>query len=205
VIKVINIAIGIVIVALVLVTGGLVYSYLKPGSEAGSKLDYDLEQWQAEVDAKPDSAVAHANLGATYMERGETDAGIRELKIAVDLAPEGYTYLFQLGLAYEQTGDAGGALDLYKRALELYPIGEKYPVSYQIANVYLQQGDLAAARDYIQQSLADNDGIWNAHYLLGEILEKSGDIAGARAQYQEAAKYNPTDLNLQQALVRTSA
>jgi Tfp pilus assembly protein PilF len=204
VIKVINIAIGIVIVALVIVTGGLVYSYIRPGSDVSSKLDYDLEKWQAEVNAAPDDPLARANLGVTYMDKGDTEAGIRELKAAVDLAPSGYTYMTQLGLAYVKAGDATSALEMFKRAIELYPKGEKYSVSFQIANVYWEQGDLAAAKDYIQQSLADNNGIWNAHYLLGQILEKEGDPVKARQEYQEAAKYNPTDAELQQALQRVS-
>lgn len=204
--KLINITMGIVIVAVVVVAGLLVYLYMRPGSEINNRLDYDQEQWQEKVNAAPNDPLPHANLGAVYLEKGDSEAAIRKLRLAVDMAPSGYTYIFyQLGLAYSMAGDTSSAVDNFKRALELYPAGEKYPVSFQIAQIYWDQGDLPAARDYVQQSLADNNGIWNAHYLLGQILEKEGDMTKARVEYQEAAKYNTNDEELQRALKRVSA
>jgi tetratricopeptide (TPR) repeat protein len=44
--------------------------------------------------------------------------------------------------------------------------------------------------------------LWAAHWRLGQIFEKKGDPAGARAEYQAALKLNPIQPQLLEALQR---
>lgn len=203
--KILNVAIGIVLAAM-LVFGVLVgWSYLKPAEDfVGGKLEKDFEEWQSYVQKEPDDPLGRANLGAVYLEMGDIEKGIQELELAVDLGPEGYTYMFKLGEAYRMAGRNDEAIVMFKQAQEKYPDGEKYLPAYQLAEIYLEQGDLASAKDFAQQAVDGSTGIWNAHYLLGQIYEREGDTAMARQEYEKAARFNPNGKDLQEALARVS-
>lgn len=204
--KLINIIIGLVIIAILAASGILGWSYLHPANDfVGAKIERDLQDWQDYVNNKPDDPLGRANLGAVYLEMGDTEKAIQELQTAVDLSPLpwGYTFRFELGRAYRQAGRYDDALDILLQAIQNYPPNERAPVAFEIAEVYMDKGDVAAAKDYAQQSIKMNDTIWNSHYLLGRILEQEGDLEGAKAQYEWAAKFS-NDPALQEALARVS-
>lgn len=203
--KVINIIMGIIIIAVVAAGGALAYVYMRPSSAVSSKLDWDLKKWQEQVNERPDDPLARANLGLVYLDMGKAEEAIKELETAVELAPEGYTYIYSLGRAYRDSGQADLALEKFLQCMELYPAGEKFPIAFKIAEIYLEKGDTAAAKDYVQQSIADNELTWNSRYMFGQILEQEGDLVKAREQYDIASKLNPGNTELEEALKRVSA
>lgn len=202
--KLLNIIIGIVLVAVLAVGGLLGWSYLRPADDfVGTKLDKDLKDWQEYVDQKPDDPLGWANLGAIHLDMGDTDKAIEELLIAVDLAPEGYTYRFKLGQAYREAGRNTEAVETMVQALDNFPPGERAMITFELAEIYWDVGDLASAKDFTQQSIQVDDTIWNSHYLMGQILEKEGDMTGAKSEYENAARFS-SDPVIQQALERVS-
>ncbi|MHB9054000.1 MAG: tetratricopeptide repeat protein [Thermoleophilia bacterium] len=201
--KILNIAIGIAALAL-LVTGGILgYLHFRP-SDNPSSLDRTLQKWQQAVDADPGNSLLRANLGATYLDMGDTDNAIKELHLALDQEPDSFTYMFKLGMAYRQAGQMDNAIGMFQGSADRNPKTEKYASLYEVANTYLMEGDLGQAKDYCQQSIDDNDMIWNSHYLMGQLLEKDGDTGGARTQYETAIKFNPDEPSLREALQRVS-
>lgn len=200
--RILNIAIGIAAVALLVTGAVLAYMHFRPSEP--TSMDRTLAQWQQAVKDDPGNSLIRANLGATYLDMGDYDAAIKELKLALDQEPASFTYMFRLGFAYRGAEQLDEAIGAFLGSAELTPKTEKYPALFEAANTYMMKGDIAAAKDYAQQSIADNDMIWNSHYLLGQILEQEGDKAGAKEQYEAAAKFNPTDAALQEALQRVS-
>ena len=201
--RILNIAIGVAAVAL-LVTGGiLAYLHFRP-ADTPSALDRTLQKWQQAVDADPGNSLLRANLGAAYLDMGDTDNAIKELRFALDQEPDSFTYMFKLGMAYRQAGQLDEAIGMFQGSADRNPKSEKYSSLYEIASTYMMKGDLEQAKDFAQQSIDDNDMIWNSHYLMGQILEKEGDSDGARSQYETAVKFNPDDKSLQEALQRVS-
>jgi tetratricopeptide (TPR) repeat protein len=67
------------------------------------------------------------------------------------------------------------AVTYYDAASELLQAGRDYPVAMQYVKTYLASG-----------SLVEDAPAFRAHYLLGQIYEKSGDKAKASAEYQAA-------------------
>ncbi|MHB8793401.1 MAG: tetratricopeptide repeat protein [Thermoleophilia bacterium] len=200
--KIINIAIGLVAIALLITGATLAYLHFRPSEP--TSMDRTLEKWQQAVKDDPGNSLVRANLGATYLDMGDYDAAIKELKLALDQQPESFTYMFRLGFAYRGAEQYDEAIGMFLGSAERTPPTEKYPALFEAANTYMMKGDVASAKDYVQQSIADNDMIWNSHSLLGQILEQEGDTAGAKVQYEAAAKFNPTDAALQEALQRVS-
>jgi tetratricopeptide (TPR) repeat protein len=66
----------------------------------------------------------------------------------------------------------------------------------------LDQGEAALRKYLAAQTGEDLPPRWAAHWRLGLILEKKGDVAGARAEYAEALKLNPTQPQLVEAARR---
>ena len=68
----------------------------------------------------------------------------------------------------------------------------------------LDQGE-AALRKFLTAPPAENlPPQWAAHWRLGLIIEKKGDLAGARAEYDAALKLNPTQPQLLEASRRVN-
>lgn len=203
--KIINMAIGAVLVAIVAGVGMLAYLQMRTDPNANSVLERDREKWQQQVDENPSNHLARANLGAIYLDMGDTDQAIKELTISLDQEPESFTYMSKLGDAYMKDGNYDAAIGLFLRSADLLPTGEKYSGYYKAAEASLAKGDNSAAKDFAEKSVADSDLIWNSHMLLGGIYEQEGDLTRARDEYQKAAKFNPYDKELQDAITRVTA
>ena len=65
------------------------------------------------------------------------------------------------------------AVTYYDAASELLHAGRNFPAATQYVNKYLSSG-----------ALVEDAPAFRAHYLLGQIYEKSGDKAKASAEYQ---------------------
>jgi len=202
--KFLNIAIGLVVLAIVVTGTILAYLHFRTNDEDLSSLERTQLKWEQAVKDDPDNSLLRANLGATYLDMGKNEEAIRELRLALDQEPGSFTYMFRLGFAYRQAGDLESAVSMFLDSAERTTRTEKYPALFEAANTYMLMGDKAAAKDYVQRSISDNDMIWNSHQLLGQLLEQEGDKAGAKAQYEAAARFNPTDPALQEALKRVS-
>ncbi|GBE58264.1 bacteriophage N4 receptor, outer membrane subunit [bacterium BMS3Abin01] len=202
--RLINYLIIFLLVALVAAGGSAAYIYFIKGEPVDPTLERSLETWKQAVIDDPADALARANLGATYLDMGRTKDATRELEAALEIAPDSFAYTYKLGFAYRDNGDYDKAIDMFVRSAELTPEGEKYTALYEAAATARMKGDMEAAKGYAGQSIDDNDMIWNSHLLLGQLYEEEGDLEGARKEYQAAARFNPGNEELQQAIARVS-
>jgi tetratricopeptide (TPR) repeat protein len=202
--RLINYLIIFLAVALVVAGSVAVYVYFIKGEPVDPTLERSLETWKQAVADDPADALARANLGATYLDMGRLDDAIRELKAAVDIAPDSFAYTYKLGFAYRQNGDYDLALSMFTHSADVTPEGEKYTALYEAAATARMAGDNEAAKEYARQSIADNDTIWNSHVMLGELYEEEGNLEEAKKEYEAAARFNPYNEELQQALDRVS-
>ncbi len=202
--RIINYLIIILIVALVAVGGVMAYMYIWHKGPVDPTLTRALESWKQAVKDDPSNSLARANLGATYLDMGEVDDAIEQLEIALEMDPGNLSYTLKLGEAYREKGDLDRALELFIQSADQTPESEKYVPYYEAAVTAREKGDQVAAMDYATRSVEDNDMIWNSHLLLGELYESEGNLEKAREQYNAAARFNPTDEELQQAIERVS-
>ncbi len=106
--------------------------------------DPKLRALRAEIARNPDSAVAHANLGARYYETRRPRQAIRELERALELEPEHRIFLANLGRGYTSAGQLERGARALARAAELDP--HSFVTHYHLARVQLERGDLEGAR-----------------------------------------------------------
>ena len=93
---------------------------------------------QRSVRAKPDFAKAHAELGKIYLQDGETDRGIRELRLAIRLDPKDRVALQQLTVALFGLGQVEDAKQLAAQLREILQReheDEKHRNSFRLAKL----------------------------------------------------------------------
>ena len=107
------------------------------------------------AEINPDDGEAHINLGHLLYEEGQFRSAIDELNRGLQGSPESAAGNFFLGSAYFKLHEAERAEPLLKKACALDP-QHMAPAHLQLANLYLQRHDYAAARTQLQAYLQSN-------------------------------------------------
>jgi tetratricopeptide (TPR) repeat protein len=170
----------------------LQFYLLAPGIMGGSV--EEAKKQAAEI-AKRDAArgaVAHANVA---MHEKDVAGAIRLLEAALAKTPADARLRLSLGQIFateERWNDAFAAYDAilagdggHRGAL--YQIGRTAALSGQ----RLEQGKAALERFIAGSPGPEEPPLANAHYRLGMVLERQGNKAAARAEYQAALRLDP--------------
>jgi serine/threonine-protein kinase len=144
---------------------------------------------RAAVAARPQSALAHYNLGAALKAKGDVSGAIISYKKALDLDPKYAPAHTNLGGALGEQKDMGEALSHLKKALDLDP---QYAPAHNNLGVVLQaQGDLKGASVCYTKALTLEPNYALAHYNLGDVLFHQGEVKRAIACLKKALELDP--------------
>jgi tetratricopeptide (TPR) repeat protein len=134
---------------------------------------------------------------------GTEKARAQALEIQKRDEVRGTLALVELSVAEHRFDEAFGTLDdLRRRHPESSAASFQFGRAAAMCGQRLDQG-AAALRQYLATTPDENQPpLWAAHWRLGQILEKSGDTPGARAEYEAALKLNPTQPQLVEAAGR---
>jgi tetratricopeptide (TPR) repeat protein len=165
---------------------GLTYAGLGHDEKANSVL-------VKAVRLKPDLAEARTTLATNLLRLHRNSEAERQFKKAVEIAPKSYDVNHNMGEFYAQAGRLSDATVFLKRAQELNPKAENN--GYDLALAYEQQGKLDDARGQIEALIGFND-VPELHSLLAEIEEKSKNYLASAAQYEQAARMDPSEQNV---------
>ncbi len=136
----------------------------------------------------------HARLqaGANYLERGQVDAAIRELKRALALDPRSAAGHLLLGQAYLGTRSfslVAEAKAELQQALDLDPT--LLWAHFYLAKVYIDQGRYDRAKEELESGLQQRPNVAHFLSLLGETNRKMGHPEAAIQLNQQALKADP--------------
>ena len=123
----------------------------------------------------------------------EAAAVERHLQQAVRAAPGSFEAQHNLGEFYIQQGRLKAAIPPLEKASAIDP--SHYVNGYDLALAYLQLSRLPQAREQIRRLLQVRETA-ELHDLLGEVAEKSGDLAAAAEAYRRAAQMDPSEEHL---------
>jgi tetratricopeptide (TPR) repeat protein len=165
--------------------------------------------YEQAVSLDPENIEARYSLFTYYRQApfiaggGLDKARAQALEIQRRDAVQGILALAELNVAEKKYDDAFVILEDLHRS---HP--ETLAASYQIGRTAamsgqrLDQGE-AALKEYLAHTPDDSDEpLWTAHWRLGQILEKKGDPAAARSEFEAALKLNPTQPQLLEAMRR---
>jgi tetratricopeptide (TPR) repeat protein len=150
------------------------------------RLDEAARLCAAAVALRPQSAVAHNNLGAALFERGEVADAITEYRAALNIDKDYAIAHFNLGNALKQKGDLDGAIAEYRAAIRL---NKDYADPHcNLGNALKQKGDLDGAIAEYHEALKINKDYALAHCNLGAALSDKDQLDEAIAEYRKAIR-----------------
>jgi tetratricopeptide (TPR) repeat protein len=148
--------------------------------------------WQTTINKNPTAWMAHNNLGAVLLQKGQLDDAIQHFQQAIGVKPDEAGAFANLGNALLQKAEFDQAIQQYRKAIELKP-GEA-GVHYNLANALLGTGHIDDAIAEYEVTLTINPNYSDAHNNLGAVLLQKGELDQAIDHYQKALEINPQDV-----------
>jgi Flp pilus assembly protein TadD len=129
-----------------------------------------------------------ASLAGLYGRMGDFDKALALCSDILKKEPDLDSALYNCGNIELMDGHYTEAERLLSRAVVLAP--QDAGSRHFLGRALLGEGRNDEAQRYLRQAVAADPSVWDYHYWMGVSLEKSGDMAGARMQYQEALQLN---------------
>jgi TonB family protein len=164
-----------------------------------------LDYYQKALQADPNNAALHSNLGNLYAEMGKSAEAAAESKKAADLDPahdSSYHHNFDQGQSLYAQKHYNEAAGMYEQALPL-ATGKNIPiVLFRLAiawtkaasietNPYMREQDYARALDYYQKALHADPNSAALHNDLGNLYAEMDKSTDAAAEFTKAADLDP--------------
>lgn len=159
--RIVKIAIGVLVVAIVVVSGALLRFVFSGGRPSAPRTELERVVFSSEeaVRANPNDPAARIKLAAAYLEEKNTRGAMDQAKVAVRLQPDKPDAYYMLGLAQDATGDHAGAVKTLTKAVG---------IKGQLAQFYQ-----------------------DTYVALGQAQEQAGDAKAALASMSKAIDYGP--------------
>jgi tetratricopeptide (TPR) repeat protein len=185
---------------------GLIQFYaMAPGIMGGS---YDKAFAQAAEIKKHDPLMAHRATAFIYTHQKKTDEARNEYLAEVREYPKSARAHIDLGVSYIVEKNFKAANDEFETALKVEPT--YMPVYFRIGQgSAITSSNYAkgeeALRKYLAYTPKENEPPHaRTHYWLGQIFEKQGKKAEAKASFATSLKLNPAQKDVAEALKRVS-
>ncbi|GAB5520162.1 MAG: hypothetical protein RhofKO_24130 [Rhodothermales bacterium] len=131
---------------------------------------------------------------ATFIQQAETarqlQVEITQAEALVQAEPNNLGHQARLAQAYQQAGRIGDALRIYRVLETRAP--NNLPLLNNMANLFIQQGDTAAARQRLDAILARNPAVVEAWINRGFLYRMMNQPTRAQAAWAEARRLNPS-------------
>lgn len=156
--------------------------------------DYFLEVLRRD----PGDVRANTKMGVWYRERGEFEEAKKYLRKAIERLTHDYTRpedceaLYNLGLILKDEGRTEAAMDTLYRAAWGYTYNSS--ANFQLAQLYWKKGDIAMARERINESIAYNGRNVSAMNFKTTLLRHDGDKDGAEKAAAAVLALDPLNM-----------
>lgn len=182
----------------------LIQYYLNaPGFLGGG---VDKARAQAAEIKKRDAARGHLAFATIALSQKDPATAERELKAGVQAAPANPRLRLLLGSLYQEQQKWDAAFETLEALLKADP--DNWDALYQVGRAGALSGKrLDRAEECLKRYFGHKPGpeqapLANAHFRLGQVYEKKGNKAQARAEYQTALKLDPSLKDAKEALAK---
>ena len=155
----------------------------------------DLETlWRATLARNPNSFIAHNNLSALLLAKGQADEALAHAETALQLQPTGPDYALartNRGGALLHKGQADAAIPEFEEALKTQP--DYADAANNLGSAWLQKGEDGPAIAAFRRALEIKPQHVNARYNLGNALLRTGQVQDAIASFEQALSAHPDD------------
>lgn len=163
-----------------------------------------LKIYQRLASADPNDARLQEWQGQTEERLGQHDAALADFRAAAKMAPQNLQFQAALLRMLEQKpGNEAEETQILRTILTIDPADstDAFHLSRLFTGPDAVQKRIALYRDLLKKPLEGSiAGLY--HDQLGDALKASGDLEGARREYEAALTQNPQDIGAKTALVR---
>jgi tetratricopeptide (TPR) repeat protein len=145
------------------------------------------------VQLRPSVTEARTALATNLFALHRTTEAEVQFRKALELQPRSYDANHNLGEFYIQSGKLSDAIPYLRHAQQIDP--GAYNNGYDLALALEQTGEYAEAGEVVHQLVQLRDQA-ELHSLLGEIDEKAHRYMESAAEYERAARMDPSEQNI---------
>jgi tetratricopeptide (TPR) repeat protein len=165
----------------------------------------ELSLWTSAVQACPESAKSHYNLGKALEVVPDLPEAIAEYRVSLRIDPDHADVHTNLGNALAAIGRVPEAIAEYRAAMQIEP--ERVEPRNNLANALVSMGQLPEAISEFRAALRIRPDSAEVHYnLANALLRMPGGLPPAIDEYQTAVRIDPNHAdahaNLGNALAR---
>lgn len=191
---------GLTFVVLLL-GGALLALKLRPEPVPTDALERDVYAWRQATEQRPEDDQAFTGLGLALIQVDREGEALDAFERAIELNDENWVSLMQVGVLVSDD-DPARASELLGRSAEFAPDGSKTLPLVAHGDLLVEQGAMDEARRAYQLAIVDSPFIVESHLGLARVLEETGDLKGALQEYEEAAKFDPGNPEIEAAIER---
>jgi tetratricopeptide (TPR) repeat protein len=145
--------------------------------------------WKTTLRLNPDSWLAHNNIAAINLERGNADEALSHYQKAAQINPRSVEAQFNLGNIFLRKGRADDAITQYQTAVKINP---RYAAAqFNLGAALAQKGRLDDAIAQYQKALQTNPGDARGHLNLALTLLEKGRTSEVAPHFQKALELGP--------------
>ncbi len=150
-----------------------------------------IEELKTALKLDPGNVNVLNSLGVCYGVEGALEAALEAFRDAIRFDPQEVMALYNAGYVHSMLNQTEDALKCYQKA---EATGEDvFEVIFQLGKQYLDQGDLDAAKTYLEKAARLQPESWITYLHLGECCEALHMTDEAVMHYETTVKKNPTD------------
>lgn len=157
--------------------------------QASGRIDEVARQYADVVKFKPESFMAHSNLGNALSKLGHNTEAIGHLQKASQIKPDEAVPYFNLANVLHSQGKFLSAIENYNKALKIDP---DYADAHKNLGITLQgRGQLTEAESHFQKAVRIKPDDASAYLSLGLVAKMQGNQDKAIEDFQKALELNP--------------
>jgi protein O-mannosyl-transferase len=162
------------------------------------QIDYwsdNVRLWSYTLQVTGRNYEAEEDLGEALLTKGEQAEAMPHFYRATEIEPARLRPHMYIAVYDQEHGKLPEAIEQYKQAIGVSQNTSTNAQAYaNMGRAYLQLGDLAKARESLQEAVKLDPQKMDAWFDLGLAKQKSGDLSGAIQAYSEGVKVKPTDI-----------
>jgi tetratricopeptide (TPR) repeat protein len=196
------------VLLILLLLNGVVFAWRLAARRAEPPRDYytyQVQRWEAQLLERPDDPVVWTTLAGLYEDMDRESSALYAYEQALQLDPGNPSALLYLGRMASARGDHEGAREYVTNAAEELPVGARYIAYFDLGELERKAGQIEAAIDAYEHSVADRGSFWNAHFQLAFLYEQQGRLDEALTSAESARVYVDDRPDLEQLIARLRA
>ncbi len=154
--------------------------------------------WEEVARNAPEYPIAHLNLGAKYLESGDSDRAEAAFRRVLSLDPDHATAHYNLGLLTMRRAQYQESRASFQKAIALNP---GYAKAYRaLGTLEMESGHPEAAVAAFKQAVALNPKDAMTYAQFGLLAQRAGNTETAEGAYRAALRYDPENPDVHNAL-----